>query len=289
MKNSKQIIVSFSGGETSAFMAIKLKEKYGDRVSFVFANTSQENDETLNFVNAVDSAYDLGVVWIEAVANPEYRKGTEYRITDYKKAKRNGEVFEDIISVYGLPNMAFKHCSRELKTIPLKKWAENTYDNYAFAIGIRTDEIDRINPNHKKEKIIYPLVTWLPTTKNEINRFWRDQPFRLNLKHYEGNCKWCWKKADHKLNYLAKINPEIFDFPERMEVEHKYTSTPDRKGSIPDEGARIFRKGRTVKDIREASEFAEKPIDDARIYDVNSDLFGFDNLDSCGSGSCEPF
>ena len=76
--SNKTIVCSFSGGETSAYMAIKLKEKYGDRVKFVFANTSQENEETLIFVDKVDKAYDLGVVWIEAIANPEYRKGGTY-------------------------------------------------------------------------------------------------------------------------------------------------------------------------------------------------------------------
>ena len=115
--------------------------------------------------------------------------------------------------------------------------------------------------------------------------------FTENTKHYQGNCKWCWKKADNKLDYLASINPEIFDFPERMERKHKFTCTPDR--TIPKDGAKIFRDNRTVKDIRAASKFATEPIDEARIYDVNVDMLGFDSLDddlgACGSGSCEAF
>lgn len=47
---SKQIVCSFSGGETSAYMAIKLKEKNPD-TAFVFANTGEENEETLEFVD----------------------------------------------------------------------------------------------------------------------------------------------------------------------------------------------------------------------------------------------
>ncbi len=287
----KTIVCSFSGGETSAYMAIKLKEKYGDRVKFVFANTSQENEETLEFVDKVDKAYDLGVVWIEAIANPEYRKGGTYRITNFKDAKRDGEVFEDMISVYGLPNQSYKHCNRELKTEPLKRYAKEKFGNdYVYAIGIRNDELDRVNPNYKEERLYYPLAFEWPTTKNEINRFWRDQSFRLELKHFQGNCKWCWKKGFNKLAYIAKENPEIFDFPERMEKEHSNTCTKDRLDKMPEEGVKMFRGNRTVADIREMSLIAVEPVDDAQIYEVNGDMFGYeDDLDACGSESCEAF
>ena len=285
--SDKTIVCSFSGGETSAYMAIKLKEKYGDRVKFVFANTSQENEETIIFVDSVDKAYNLGVVWIESVINPEKGKGSTYKITDFENAKRNGEVFEDMIKVYGLPNPALIHCTRELKTVPIKKWAKDNFDDYEMAIGIRNDELDRINPNYKAENLYYPLAFEFPITKNGVNRFWYEQEFRLELKHYQGNCKWCYKKSFRKLAWMMKETPEIFDFPERMEREHRYSGGRD---TMPEQGARIFRHNKTIADIREMSLIAIEPVDDAQIYEVNGDLFGYDDdLDACGSESCEAF
>ena len=50
----ENLLVSFSGGETSAFMAQWLNnhyEEYGYKnIVFVFANTGLENEQTLEFV-----------------------------------------------------------------------------------------------------------------------------------------------------------------------------------------------------------------------------------------------
>lgn len=52
IKNPKQkILVSFSGGETSAFMINWLLKNMPEyEYKFVFANTGEENEETLVFV-----------------------------------------------------------------------------------------------------------------------------------------------------------------------------------------------------------------------------------------------
>ena len=278
-------IASFSGGETSALMSIKLKEKYPDTV-FVYANTGEENEETLIFVDKVDKAYNLGVVWIEAVINPEKGKGTTYKIVNFETASRKGEPFEEMIKVYGLPSPSYIHCTRELKLVPINKYIADLGGDFQCAVGIRSDEIDRVNPNYKEKNLCYPLAFWWPTTKNEVNTFWRDQPFRLNLKHYEGNCKWCYKKSLSKLSYIFFEHPEHFDFPERMEAEHGTTNR--EYGTEP---IRIFRGHRTVADIRKMSLTATEPVDDARRYEVNGDLFGYDDMDVdiCGSESCEAF
>jgi hypothetical protein len=60
-------------------------------------------------------------------------------------------------------------------------------------------------------------VSEKPMTKPMINFWWDKQDFRLKLKGYEGNCKWCWKKSTNKLLTICIENPEYFDFPKRME------------------------------------------------------------------------
>jgi hypothetical protein len=223
----KNLLVSFSGGETSGFMAQWIKkhlEDSYDRVVYVFANTGLENEQTLEFVQQCDDYWKLNVQWVEAAVNFGERKGTGYWLTNFDYAKRNGEPFEAIIQKYGIPNQAFPHCTRELKQAPIKAFAKDWFDGekYDTAIGIRIDEVDRINAKAKEMRFIYPLIKqdMIPATKLMINFFWKQMHFRLELKGYQGNCTTCWKKADKKLFQIYKENPKAFDFMDRMERKY---------------------------------------------------------------------
>ena len=57
----RDIVISFSGGRTSAFMAAFCKEYYkDDNVLVIFANTGREREETLEFVDKCDKHFNLG-------------------------------------------------------------------------------------------------------------------------------------------------------------------------------------------------------------------------------------
>ena len=59
----RNILISFSGGRTSAFMAKFCKEYYcNDNLLFCFANTGKEREETLDFVHQCDKQFDLNVL-----------------------------------------------------------------------------------------------------------------------------------------------------------------------------------------------------------------------------------
>lgn len=291
--SERRLLVSFSGGETSALMAKLIMERWRDRydkIHVVFANTGQENEATLQFVKDCDEAFGLGVIWIEAVTPPERGVGPRWTQVNFETADRSGRVFENMIAKHGIPNPGQPHCTRELKTGPIARWARDqgwlpmTYD---LAIGIRIDEIDRMTPNARGRRLIYPLVTAFPHSKPKVNEFWAKQPFRLNLKGYEGNCKWCWKKSMRKHLTIMADNPSAYDFPERMEEKYPYTGA-GKTG----EPRRFFRQQMMVKDIRE---LAKKPFgradDDARQYQISLfDMMDIDvdaELDMCGSESCE--
>jgi hypothetical protein len=223
----KNLLVSFSGGETSGFMAQWIKkhlEDSYDRVVYVFANTGLENEQTLEFVEQCDNYWKLNVQWVEASVNFGERKGTGYWLTDFDNARRKGEPFEAIIQKYGIPNQAFPHCTRELKQAPIKSFARDWFDGekYDTAIGIRIDEADRMNAKAKEMRFIYPLIKqeMIPATKPMINFFWKQMHFRLELKGYQGNCTTCWKKADKKLFQIYKENPKAFDFMDKMERKY---------------------------------------------------------------------
>lgn len=73
-------LVCFSGGRTSAFMSKMIKESGIADCVYVFANTGQERNETLDFVNQCDQRFGLGVVWVEAVVNDGRVASTHIRL-----------------------------------------------------------------------------------------------------------------------------------------------------------------------------------------------------------------
>lgn len=215
----KKIIVSFSGGRTSAFLLKYLWEKHNGNILAIFANTGKEKEETLKFVNDCSKNWNIPITWIEAEVIFEKNVGTSFKEVNYETASRNGEPFENIIKKYGIPNMSFSHCSRELKIIPINKYLKkNNINDYYMAIGIRYDERHRINRDRKN--YIYPLADEIKVDSNFIRNWWDKQPFNLNLKDYEGNCDLCHKKSKRKILTILSENPKIAEWWSQMEIKY---------------------------------------------------------------------
>lgn len=259
LPKKQHVLVSFSGGRTSAFMTwwiCNQLQGQGYDILVVFANTGEEHEETLKFVNRMDRwlRKDFGVkmVWIEALVNPEEGQGIRHRVVTYRTASRKGEPYEDMCRKYGLPGVSRPFCSKYLKLYPIVSYARSLGwepGEYAMAIGIRADEIDRMNPNARELKIWYPLIP-LEIKKADILTWWSRQAFDLKLREHEGNCKWCWKKSMRKHLTLVKESPEFFDFPRRMEQDY------DRvRNKLDQPPKRMFRGKRSVDDLfREAQQ-----------------------------------
>lgn len=225
----KPLLISFSGGRTSAYMTYMLLNKYrGKRdIAVVYANTGKEREETLEFIHKCDTQLGFGTIWIETVINPTFGKGGDVKIVTYETASRKGEPFEQVIAKYGIPNMGTIHCTRELKTNPTLRYIRSLgWKDYEQAIGIRIDEPKRIKI---RDKIIYPLVTEFPSNKLIINQWWANQAFNLELKGYEGNCDLCWKKAKRKLLTLLVEKPELAVWWNEMEQKYGDYIPPTHK------------------------------------------------------------
>ena len=267
---------------------------------FVFANTGEENEETLIFADKCDKYFGLDLVWVEADVQFNKRKGSKAKVVNFDSASRNGEPFEAVIQKYGIPNNSYPHCTRELKENPIKDYARQIgwkTKDYKTAIGIRIDEIDRMNDKAEKLNLIYPLITDVPMTKPDINAFWNVMPFRLNLKGYEGNCKVCWKKSMRKLLTIAYESPEKFYRFWYLEKTYENFTPPSRLKNA-DPPYRFFRGNLTVHDIFNLLKegdftFAEDDSIEYADYEKLTEILndhGID-LDSAGgcSESCEVF
>ena len=291
MKKPK-LAISFSGGRTSAVMTKLCVEKFKDThdIAITFANTGCEHENTLDFVNKCDKHFGWGVVWIEAVVNPEKGKGIRHKVVDYETASRYGEPMEADFAKHGLPGPGWLHCTRDTKELPIKDYLKSVLGwklgEFWIAIGIRADEVDRVSANREKFKFVYPLVDagW---TKEDVKAECASWPFDLDLKgeHY-GNCVWCWKKSMRKLLTLAQDDESIFDFPRKMEEKYSHITTTND----PNMSRQMFRKNMTTVDIikmaREGNFEPYRDQDQTQMFSQASyDVF-LDTGSACGE-SCE--
>ena len=270
------MFVSFSGGRTSAYMCWWMLENKADDYEFIFtfANTGQEHEKTLEFVDKCDKHFGLNLVWLEAVVNPEKGKGTRHKVVTYETASRNGEPLESIVRKYGLFNaQSYPHCTREAKLAPMNSYRKQLgLGGSLFAVGIRADEIDRMSPSAMEQGLCYPLITMTQATKPQIIHWWSEMPFDLEIPNHMGNCITCHKKSNRKLMTIAKHEPERFDFfasLERLDTTRK-----------------LFRGQRSTQDILEASKKPFKEFVDHKP-ELQTELFDPMDLESdCGAG-CE--
>lgn len=247
----RRLFISFSGGATSGFMSWAclhinaIRERYSS-VKVIFANTGCEHERTLEFVQECNERFSLKVVWVEAVVHKDSRRAPSSRVVDFKSASRNGEPFEAVIAKYGIPNMANPACTRDTKLAPIHHylrahgWEKGTYDT---AIGIRVDEFDRISSQQKERRIVYPLISWLPTTKAQVAAWWEKMPFQLGLPEHHGNCVWCWKKTLRKHYMLLDEDPNALAFPDRMEKTYGQVGYEFLREGNSDGRPRVFFRG----------------------------------------------
>lgn len=190
-------------------------------VKFVFANTGAEHENTLKFVDQCDKAFGLNVVWLEADVQGS-RSSTKHKIVNYATASRNGQPYIDVVRKYGLPNIKFPHCTREMKRNVMFSYRKSVVGYAYFAIGIRCDEIDRLpaTGDDTEHGLIYPLIKY-GITKQVVNEFWASQEFDLDLPEHGGNCVFCFKKSDNKLYKAYSDYPEYFDIAKQLERETK--------------------------------------------------------------------
>lgn len=258
-----RLFLSFSGGKTSGVMTRMCLQHLSDVFEIVvgFSNTGEEDERCLRFVHNCDVHFGFKTVWLEAVVNPEHGEGTTHRVVSYETASRKGEPFEAVIQKYGIPNRSFPHCTRELKQKAMDSYLRSIgWTDYYTAIGIRPDEGRRVNAKAVQQKIVYPLIDWFYMDKQDVNDWWEEQPFNLDMREHEGNCRWCWKKSDAKHFLLWRENPAVFEFPARMEAMYPRVGAEFAKDQTCRDRV-FFRQNRSTQDLIAAAQvLADQPV-----------------------------
>jgi len=283
----EKLLVSFSGGRTSAYMMYRIWNEWQDRYDIinVFANTGKEDEGTLEFVRDCSLFWGIPVVWVEATHRdengaPHSEKGwmAKHRQVDFDSASRKGEPFREMMSLLGIPSSSAPFCSDQLKRKPIEHflvsigWEKGTYYK---ALGIRCDEIDRLHPNWMSKKIIYPLVKYWHTIEIQILDWFRTQPFNLVLTNDDlGNCDVCWKKDHKRLVRIAKNCPKNLEWWQDMTDEFGHMNPRNTDLSPP---FNFYRGNLSPADL----------VKVAQDLSLQLDLFAMEEkLDGC-SESCE--
>ena len=211
--------ISFSGGRTSAYMlwrVLQSNDGLPEDAKVLFCNTGKEEEETLQFVRDCEQNWNVPVTWLE------YTGSSDFKVTTYAEASRQGEPFEAVIKQRGgyLPNKVARYCSSEMKTRTMHRYLKSLdWEDWDTFIGIRADEPRRVSkfranprPEYKGEEVHMPLAIE-GVSAQDVGQFWLNQPFDLQLpnikgKTMHGNCDLCYLKPASQVFSLIREKPE---------------------------------------------------------------------------------
>jgi PP-loop superfamily ATP-utilizing enzyme len=186
IKKMKRII-NFSGGKTSALMTIILKPTNEDIV--LFTDTGREHPLTYKFIDDFANFENINVIKVKH----------ELGFDKFKTS---------------LPNRVKRMCTSDLKIITAKKYLRSlnirTFENY---IGFRADEMHRVNKRQQKFKKVFdkfPLVD-LGITKYDVNTYWKNKKYNLEIPSILGNCDLCFLKGKNAIINILRQHPDLAD------------------------------------------------------------------------------
>lgn len=183
-------IINFSGGKTSALMAILLKPTEDDIV--LFTDTKREHPLTYKFIDDFEKNEGINVTRIS------YDGGYDSMVRKQKF----------------LPNQAMRICTTELKIKTAKRYLRSIgIQKFESYIGFRADEERRVKGyNQMFKKVIpkFPLYE-MGITKEDVNQYWLTKDYTLEIPSILGNCDLCFLKGKNAIITILQHYPELAD------------------------------------------------------------------------------
>lgn len=252
---TKNLLVSVSGGRSSALMAIHVatSSKYENyNIVFVFANTGLEHDKTIKFLRNLEAYIGRKIHLVEGVYSMKIGEGVRHKEVDFDNLDMNGTPMTGAIAKRnagkskGVPNNGMPYCSEYTKKRVIHSFAKNYFGTtkYITAIGFRLEDMPkRVAPIQVRELFdnkIYPLLSDFSPMVDVpyLDEFWSKMPFSLEINSRYGNCQLCFKKSDKNLCETIANNTSLIEWYDKM--EKKYNGS-------------FFRGKRTVIDMLELS------------------------------------
>lgn len=154
-----KIVVSFSGGRTSAYTVIKAIEEFGaENVDVVYMDTGAEHPKTYEFIRKfhqyILETYGIEIVYLRTDFDTPLKQGNKYHILTVDDIGPDLKPFSEMIAKYGVPYIGGMFCTDRMKLVPFKLYCNEKYGTlgYKTYLGIRADEPARIWGDHKKKK-----------------------------------------------------------------------------------------------------------------------------------------
>jgi 3'-phosphoadenosine 5'-phosphosulfate sulfotransferase (PAPS reductase)/FAD synthetase len=214
------VLVSVSGGRTSGYMLHQILEANGglrDNVIVAFANTGREMPGTINFVKEMQKRWGVNIRWLE------YRKQKpKFEEVGHNSVSMDGKPFEELVDSKSankfLPNQNMRFCTQELKVKTIKRFLVSMgWKRWTNTVGIRADEQRRIKPSKDNRwENWYPLAD-ASKAVSDVNFFWGQQPFDLQIMKGSGNCDGCFLKSESTLAAMIREHPERMQWWADME------------------------------------------------------------------------
>lgn len=160
-----------------------------------------------------------------------------FRVDEENRAT-NKSVRDALMSI-GVESKYFRMAG----TDRLRHLADNP--SYSLLSDAQLRVIESYSGKLKKYNLVFPMCDWFSMDKEDVNNFWEEQPFNLELEAHKGNCATCWKKSDKKLHLIALEQPEKFEAFNWFEETYKHVK-PNTKNGID---RVFFRKHRSSQMI----------------------------------------
>lgn len=217
-------VISFSGGRTSAFMALEVL-KIHPSAEVIFMDTGAEHPKTYEFIRNFAEHFDVNITCLRVIPNAEMRKASTYEQLSVEQIGPDLEPWRRMLRKYGHPYVGGAFCTDRMKTVPFTKYCDEKYGkgNYERWLGIREDEPNRLG---NRGPGFHYLADISDFDKKDVIDWWSVQEFDLGIQEHLGNCVFCIKKSLQKVALATKDEPELAN----EFIDAIYGETARRKG-----------------------------------------------------------